>query len=198
MPADPPAPPVIPVTDEPSAWAVEEVKAAIDAGLVPDALQKNYRNSVTRAAVAQMFINLLEVFTGPIDEFIAALGYVINDEAFTDTSDKAVLAANALGIINGIGNNKFDPDGILQRAQIAAIINRLAGVLGVHTQGYTHPFTDAREHWVNSELGWPAHEKIIRGRSESIFDPNGKLTTEEAIAITYRALEALSRLAPQP
>jgi hypothetical protein len=106
---------------------------------------------------------------------------------------KAVLAANALGIIQGVGDSRFDPDGVFTRAQIAVIINRVARALGVDTDGYTHSFTDLQGHWADSELGWPVHAEIIQGVGNDRFDPNGNLTTEMAILITYRALAPLSQ-----
>jgi hypothetical protein len=194
----PPAPPT-PAADAPSSWAVPEVNAAISAGLVPAALQKNYRSSVSRGNVAQMFINLIEKASGmPIDDFLTAKGVRINNSAFTDTSDKAVLAANALGIINGMGGSRFDPAGTLTRNQIAAIINRAASALGITTAGYSHSFTDTKNDWSDSELGWPVHAKIINGMGGSRFDPAGKLTTEQAVAITYRALKPLTDGAKTP
>ena len=178
--------------ESPSTWAVKEVSAAIEAGLVPENLQKNYTKSISRSEVAQMFINLIEKASGQnIDTFLAAKGVSINNNAFTDTTDKAVLAANALGIIKGVGDNRFDPNERLTRAQIAAIINRLASALDVDTSGYTHDFTDVAGHWADAELGWPVHTEIIQGVGNKRFDPEGPLTTEQAIAITYRALPRL-------
>ena len=180
-------------TDVPSTWAVPEVNAAIEAGLVPENLQKNYQTNVTRGAVANMFINLIEQASGmSIDEFMVKKGVEIDPDAFNDTNDPAVLAANALGIIRGLGDGRFDPDGTLLRAQIAAVICRVAHVLDVDTDGYTHTFEDTIGHWVETEIGWPIHAKIINGVGNNKFDPNGTLTTEQAIAITYRALTALS------
>ena len=177
----------------PSSWAVEEVSAAISAGLVPENLQKNYTKPVSRGDVAQMVINLIEKTTGQsIDTFLATEGVSINPNAFTDTSDKAVLAANALGIIYGVGNNKFEPDSTFTRAQIATIINRIGNVLGFHTDGYTHKFADLTGHWADSELGWPVHTSIINGVSNGRFEPDGQLTTEQAIAIAYRAMQHLT------
>lgn len=180
--------------DVPSSWATAEVATAISAGLVPEVLQKNYTKPVSRADVAQMFINLIERRSGkPINEFMEDKGVEVNPSAFTDTNDKAVLAANALGIIQGIGDNKFDPNGTFTRAQIAAIINRIARVLGVETEGYSHSFTDVSGHWANSELGWPSSVGIINGVGDNKFSPDTELTTEQAIAITYRALQALKQ-----
>ena len=96
----------------------------------------------------------------------------INPTAFTDTTDKNVLAANALGIINGVGNNRFDPNGTFTRAQIAAILNRTAEVLGVETDGYTHTFTDVSGHWVSDSLG---RSEEHTSELQSLFDPGSRM-----------------------
>lgn len=180
--------------DVPSSWATAEVTKAFDAGLVPEVLQKNYTKPVSRADVAQMFINLLEQSSGKsVDNLMNEKGVSVNKDAFTDTSEYAVLAANALGIINGTGNSKFSPNGTFTRSQIAAIINRVARVLGVNTDGYTHSFTDVAGHWANSELGWPSSVGIINGVGDNKFSPDTELTTEQAIAVTYRALQVLKQ-----
>ncbi len=186
---------VIISADEPSDWAKEEVTAAIAAGLVPSELQKNYTSPVTRGQVAQMFINLLERSYGkPYELMMEERGLKVNPASFTDTTDDYVLAANAFGIINGTGQNKFSPDGTLKRAQIAAIINRVAKVLGINTTGYSHGFTDITDNyaWADPELGWPVANGIIKGVGGTKFSPGGDLTTEQAILITYRAYGVLS------
>ena len=181
------------VPDVPSDWAIPEVNAAIEAGLVPSMLQKNYQKEITRGEVAQMFINLIEKASGmTIDAFMESKGATIDDNAFTDTDDRAVLAANALEIINGVGDNRFDPDGVFSRAHIAVIINRVARVLGIDTGSYTHSFIDVQGHWANPELGWPVYAKIINGEGDNRFNPEGRLTTEMAILVTYRALAPLA------
>lgn len=201
-PADPtPATPAEPVfdfraDDRPADYAIAEVTSAIKAGLVPSGLQHDYTKPVTRGAVASMFVNLLEKASGKtIGEIMAEKGVSVNKNAFTDTADEAVLAANALGIINGTGGGKFSPDGTLKRAQIAAIINRVAKVMGVKTEGFTHEFTDISGNysWANAELGWPVHAGIINGVGGGKFNPGGELRTQDAILITYRALNALTK-----
>ena len=179
---------------KPSSWAEREVNAAIAAGLVPLELQRNYQDSVTRGEVASIFINLIEKASGMgIDAFMASKGVRINNGAFVDTSDKSVLAANALGIIQGIGDRRFNPGGIFTRAEIAVITNRIARVLGIETQGYAHSFIDVQYHWANHELGWPVHAGIIEGIGGNMFDPDGGLTVEMVVVLTYRALAPLTR-----
>ena len=62
----------------------------------------------------------------------------------------------------------------------------------METDGYTHTFTDVAGHWCDTELGWPVHAGIINGVGNNRFDPDGVLTTEQAIVITQRALEVLA------
>ncbi|MBQ7599434.1 MAG: right-handed parallel beta-helix repeat-containing protein [Clostridia bacterium] len=183
-------------TSGPSSWAEEEVEEGISKGLVPEDLRKNYTSPVTRGQVAEMFIRLLEKASGKtVDEILSEKGVAVNENAFVDTTDRNVLYANALGIINGVGNNKFAPDQTLKRAQIAAIINRTAAVLGTDTEGYTHGFTDIVDNyaWAYDELGWPVFAEIIKGVGGTRFSPGGDLTTEQAILITSRALDALAQ-----
>lgn len=182
----------------PSLWAVDEVNAAINTGLIPDYLQDNYQEPVSRAEVAEMFVRLLEYCShSTIDKIMEEKGVTVNSNAFTDTDDYNVLACNALGIINGIGSNKFDPNGTFQRAQIAAIINRVAKVMGIETTGYTHSFTDVEGHWCSPELGWPVANGVINGVGDNKFAPNSDLTTEQAIVITYRAVKPLYKEVPE-
>ncbi len=175
-----------------STWAVEEIREALAAGLVPEELRVDYRSQVSRLAVSGMFVHLLEAASGKnITALLEERDLSLNYEAFTDTADENVLAMNALGVINGVGDGQFGPDGTLTRGQIAAILNRIAKVLGVETEGYTHGFTDVEGTWVDKELGWPASAGIVNGVGDGRFDPNGVLTAEQAIAICLRCLKAL-------
>lgn len=184
---------------KPSAWARSEVTAAIEAGLVPESLKKNYQGTVTRAAVANMFVNLVEQVSGAsIDAFMSKKGIGTDPAAFTDTADPAVLAADALGILHGKSDGVFDPDGTLLRSEIVAVVCRTARALGVDTEGYKNTqFQDMAGHCAEAEIGWPVHMGIIRGVSATRFEPNGTLSTEGAIIVTLRTFEALlSELPP--
>ena len=185
---------------DPSDWAVEEVASAIDHGLVPFELRVGYKDPISRGAVAGMVVNLLQIASNKsIDAFlnerdVAQPGDSGYTYPFSDTRDANISAANALGIINGVGKGLFNVEGILTRAQAAALINRVAGVMGIDTSGYTHSFTDitGNNKWVDPELGWLVENGIIKGVSSTRFNPGGTLTKEQAILIFNRAAAVLS------
>lgn len=177
---------------QPSAWARDEIDAAVSAGLVPEKLRKHYTKPISRADAALMIVKLLEKCSGmSIDQILKSKNATINRNAFTDTADEAIFACNALDILKGVGNGLFDPSGNFTRAQIAAIMNRVAKVCGIDTDGYTHDFTDTVGHWCDSELGWPTQAGLIKGVGDRKFAPDAPLTTEQAIALMYRAMKAM-------
>ena len=175
-----------------SSWAAGQIDEAIAAGLVPAELQKGFTGAISRQQAAGMFIRLLETCSDTeVSAFLRAKGLKVNADAFRDTKDPAVLAANALDILRGTGEGRFSPDDGLTRGQAAAILNRTANALGVRTAGYTHSFTDVKG-WVSPELGWPAQTGILQGVSEGRFAPDDPLTNEQTIAIVLRAWQVLT------
>ena len=183
---------VFSVRDACSPWAEEIIEGAVNAGLVPKSNQQNFSKAISRRNAAQMFVSLLEAASGTDIQMLLRIHNVaIDQNAFSDTKDTAVLACNALGILKGTAPGVFSPNSTLTRAQSAAILNRAARILGVDTTGYTHSFTDVAGHWVSPELGWPAHAEILKGTGDGKFSPEIELTNEQAIAIVWRAWHVL-------
>ncbi|WP_312060171.1 S-layer homology domain-containing protein [Anaerotignum sp.] len=96
-------------------------------------------------------------------------------------------------ILVGIGGGKFDPDGLVTREQMAAIMDRYATAIGfklseVHGQNV---FAD------NSKIGaWAAPSVkriqmagIILGKNNNFYDPQGTATRAEVSAVLRRFLE---------
>lgn len=184
---------VFSVRDACSPWAEGIIEGAVNAGLVPKPNQQNFSKAISRRNAAQMFVSLLEAASGTDIQMLLRIHNVTVDQnAFSDTKDTAVLACNALGILKGTAPGVFSPDSTLTRAQSAAILNRAARILGVDTTGYTHSFTDVAGHWVSPELGWPAHTEILQGTGDGKFSPEIELTNEQAIAIVWRAWHVLA------
>ncbi len=170
--------------EQPSAWAADEVNAAISSGLVPDAVQQNYTKGISRADLSKILSKLLDMVYGKAPNSSSA--------KFTDTTDSDVLNAANLGIINGYKQNNgtymFNPNNTLKRCEMAAIVNRVAKLCGITTTGYDSlvTFADTAEHWCKGELGWPVYAGIVKGTSATTFSPESTLTTEQTIMMVYR------------
>ena len=57
-----------------------------------------------------------------------------------------------------------------------------------NTTSGTLDFTDVRDHWAATEIYELYDKGVIKGRTETEFDPNGKITRAEFLAIMVRAL----------
>ena len=114
---------------------------------------------------------------------------------FTDSEDiehtEAVETMVALNIIKGKEDGSyFDPKGTVTRGEMAKMIavamnagnEEAAGVKTVPT------FTDISTHWAQPWIEYCADMKIISGRGDGTFDPEGKVTGTEAAKMVLSAL----------
>ena len=91
----------------------------------------------------------------------------------------------ANGMMNGVGNGKFDPTGTTSRAMIVTILYRLEGKPDV--AGIENPFDDVAEgQWYTDAVLWAAENKIVEGFDDGSFKPDDAITREQLAAILYR------------
>ena len=102
----------------------------------------------------------------------------------------AVNTLVALNIINGQDDGSFNPEGDVTRAQMAKMIAvAMNGGKETTTGTKTNPtFTDIKGHWAESYIEFCADLKIISGRGDGTFDPEGKVTGLEAAKMVLTAL----------
>lgn len=88
------------------------------------------------------------------------------------------------GLMIGVGNNKFSPDGKTTRAMLVTTLYRLAGEPEV---AELSTFTDVRENqWYAKAVAWAQDNGIVKGVTETTFCPNADVTREQAAAFLYR------------
>ncbi len=109
-------------------------------------------------------------------------------KTFSDISghinQQAVEALASRNIINGKTENLFEPDSTMTRAEFAAIIVRGLGLLE-KTDTY---FSDVTQNdWFYSYVSTAYFYGIVKGVSETSFNPNGTITREEAAVMLTRA-----------
>jgi len=105
---------------------------------------------------------------------------------------EAVAWAAHNGIVGGVGNNKFDPNGNITREQIAAILYRYAGSNGIDTtkRADLSAFPDANRvsAYANDAIGWAVAEGLING-SDGKLQPLGNATRAQVAAILMRFIQ---------
>lgn len=156
----------------------------------------NLRESCSRLQFAQLAVNLLEEYYDKnIDEILADKGVVINEAMFTDTTDKDVLTANALGIVSGYGDGIYNPDGELKRQEAAAILYRTAKVMGLEMEGADlSVFTDLDSigTWAREAVAFCKAAGVMSGTSETTFDAQSAYTREQCVVTIVRLFDAVN------
>ncbi|CAH1214382.1 hypothetical protein PAECIP111893_03790 [Paenibacillus plantiphilus] len=115
---------------------------------------------------------------------------VWNPLAFTDVANHwAKDAVNDMGsrlVINGIGNNQFNPGDNITRAEFAAIIVR---GLGLKLEDGAALFSDVTaSSWYNDAIGTAYSYGLINGFEDGTFRPLDKITREQAMVIIAKAM----------
>ena len=135
-------------------------------------------NNMTRAEVAQMFYNLL------LDQDVE-ITKTFDDVPANAWYTKAVNTLASLDIISGVGDNKFEPERSITRAEFTAMAMKFA----VGGEEGENIFSDVDEDdWfykavVDSiQYGW------IHGYGDGTFRPNNPITRAEVTAIVNNML----------
>jgi len=92
------------------------------------------------------------------------------------------------GIMNGVGENKFDPNGTLSRAMFVTILNRAAGNTDVASNTV---FSDVvAGSWYDRPVQWAESQGVVNGYTDGRFGVNDPLTREQMFTILYRYFSA--------
>ena len=178
--------------DTPSDWAAGTISAAISEGLVPAALQNGYQKNITREEFCQLIGALLRKQMSDYDSqlYLTGVTYDQARTALTDTWDIDVINAYRFGIIDGVGGNRFDPNGSLTREQAAKILmgaDKLIGERAANTPAIAFPDAGSISSWAKDCVDYVVTRGIMNG-SGANFEPQEMFTREQAIATIYRML----------
>ena len=108
----------------------------------------------------------------------------------TVTNKEAVSVLTALNVIDGMGNNTFQPTGNVTRAQMAKMITiiSLGNVDATAFLGTQTDLKDINGHWGEAYIKYCYSQGIISGRGNGVFDPNANVTAAEASKMLLTAI----------
>ena len=182
-----------------SSWALPEVTAANNAGLVPDFVLSDFTANITRSQFCTLVMTLLSKrLDMTSDEILDKFGKTVDVNVFTDTKSEDVLVANALGILNGRGNGIFDPDSSISREEAAVMLYNAAKLLGIEsTSDNTIADADSVSSWAGTAVSFVSSVEdkttgnaVMGGVGGSRFNPKGTYTKEQAILTMIRLFRA--------
>lgn len=175
-----------------SSWAADEIDAALAAGLVPTLTgNPGYRDAITREQFAELVVQAVTVICGAPEMAPA--------DTFTDTNNPAILQAYQAGIVDGVGDNKFNPKQTTNREQIATMITRAVAYIKAETgtdlapvAGDLSKYTDKAQvsGWAVDGVGLLASNGIMKGTSDTTLSPKASCTVEQSILFVFRMYQA--------
>ncbi|HEX2926124.1 MAG TPA: S-layer homology domain-containing protein [Ruminiclostridium sp.] len=108
---------------------------------------------------------------------------------FTDISNhwaqSYIIDLYEKGIISGMPDGRFLPDGELTRAEAAAL---LVKTLGLENETATATFADTVGHWAEKQIAIVKEKGIFSGYSGNLFYPDRKITREEFAVVCDKVL----------
>ena len=109
--------------------------------------------------------------------------------AFTDADANAwyhdgVHYVLEKGVMSGMGDGRFAPNGTTTRAQLATILWNMEGRPVVN---YLMDYADVNAgDWYAEAVRWATSQGLVSGYGDGSFGPNDELTREQLVTILYR------------
>ena len=111
------------------------------------------------------------------------------DPAFGDVNgsmwsyDSIVYAVRS-GYMQGVGGDRFDPEGSLTRAMVATVLWRREGSPAPKAAS---GFSDVpANEWYADPVAWAKEEGVVKGVTDTKFDPDGLITREQLATMLFR------------
>lgn len=175
-----------------SDWAKDGLDKAASYGFITDKIKDNMSGSITREEFAEVAVKLYEKYTGK--KATAA-----PSSTFTDTTNAEILKAYQLGIVSGIGNNKFAPQMLINREQMAAMLSRAVEAIRPDADLSivdAPTFADEKEiaPYFATNVKFMAKNGLISGVGNNRFGPKATSTREQAVFVAVRVYETYAGL----
>ena len=192
--------PLLPDKSEMDEWAYTEVIAALEADLVPVNLWNMFRSNITRVDYCSLVVETLCAASdmGRDQLVMSKTGKSMTDwikeNPFNDTANKNVIAASALGLVQGYGDATFRPYNHILRQEAAVLLWRAAEKMGMNTNNPpVSGFVDRDKipAWAVKEVDYVSSIGVMMGVGANTFAPTYNYTRQQSYMTIYRLLVEL-------
>ena len=139
-------------------------------------------------------VKAVAIGAGKEDSPLASLTVSFDELLFGDLAgyewaEPAIEALAERGIVNGVGDYRFDPSGVLTRAMFVTMLGRALN----DGKSTTLPVASGRfsdvdyGSWYGPHIQWAVDKEIVSGYPDGTFKPMNYLTVEEMIVMAVRA-----------
>lgn len=175
-----------------SKWAIPELDKAAEYGLITSSIKDKMSEPITREEFAELAVLLYEKTTKETAQ-------PESPNPFTDSNNPEVLKAYKIGIVTGVGNNKFDPKALTNREQVATMLSRAVRVMVPDADFSIEgaPSFSDEEHisnWALEHVKYMSKIGVIKG-SEGKFMPKAVTTAEVASGYATTTCEQATLMA---
>ncbi len=167
----------------PSDWAVNEVNNAKNAGIITNAITKNYQKDITREEFCELVVKLYEKLTNQ--------SATVGTDIFTDTDNQEILKAYNLGIVKGVSSNQFAPYNNITRQEICVMLVRCIDI-AIESADISdfnnNNFADKNKiaDWAIDYVNYAYDNGVMKGVGNNCIDPLGNATCEQSVLLAYR------------
>ncbi|AFH59461.2 S-layer homology domain-containing protein [Paenibacillus caseinilyticus] len=183
-----------PFDDMKDHWASSDVgwmaRRLLVSGAAPGAFHPDH--SVSRAEFAALLVRALDL------KAVATVGY----QGFSDVPEEAWYAADVrraaeAGLLQGVADNRFAPDALITREQMAVLIWRANVYLreaAGEQAGAGHALKQFKDQgsissWAEAAAAAALEAGLIQGTAADTFDPQGSATRAQAAVMMKRLLQ---------
>lgn len=175
-----------PVLNTADSWAQSTIELAMENDIKTDRMTKMYYKMPTnRSEFSELMMAVYDKLGGP--------EIIVSDNPFKDTDDEWILKANKAGIVNGISEDLFDPEGEITREMLCVMIVRGLESAGskIETQyEFSKNYKDSElvAEWAKSSMMTLNQAGVYKGSGEYL-SPKETVDKQSAIILLYRAYE---------
>ena len=179
-----------------------DVWLLVRCGVGSKPLERNIVSGAKLGRLGRSFLTLMVLLTVLVLLTSVAVGQT-SDPKGSDTfgdvpvghwADEEIGWAVANGITRGVGEGRFDLDGIVSRAQIFTFLYRTVNLLQdtpVSVLG-SQMFDDVPVgHWADEEVGWAVSNGVVSGVDGRTFNLDGTVSRAEMVTFIQRTVNLI-------
>jgi len=140
-------------------------------------------------------VRAIAIGAGRVDSAVSSITITLYNVVFNDLAGdewdfarEAIEELAKMAIVNGVGNNRFNPGGNLSRAMFVTMLGRGLNLVSDELPVVERHFPDVNyDLWYGPHVEWAVDNGIIQGYPDGTFRPYTTLTVEHMLIMARNA-----------